>query len=987
MAQLRRSELFDGHPTFNLEIDVIDLPDCKYLDFKDIPVFAPIKQFSVLLFNVRNCRRNFNEFECIFNEYFRYFTCIALTETWLTQDFENLFCIHGFRSFNVYRSSYGGGIRIYCKYDLEVTLISEYSFVSDMYEMLTLEVSCNSIKFVFSTVYHPPSPDHGMNNMFIESYCDKLKLLQSQGYPMLACGDFNLNLLNPLNYGFINVFIDKMLEIGLYPVVNIPTKYNHNNEITKYSILDQVWTTVPSKISNVCVFPYEITDHFPVLTTFNFYASETKPNARKKRIFNRENNGIFTRLLLTVTTLLVNGDMNATFCSYFSQLWDIYERAFPLAPVRNKDVDGCSWMTPGIKACIKKKASLYRMYVRGTILKADYNYYKNRLTTLVRRTKRLYYFNLFQRLGKDSNKIWYHINVLLGNQGRVIIDGLKVDTSIVRGNEMVNYANSFFINIANNLTANLQDMNYMPPSNRPNPNSFVFIHTNRAEVSKVIMSLKNRGNGLYDLSVLVLKNNVQIFSKHVAQLYNYSIDTLTFPGLLKMARVVLGHKSGSKEEIDNYRPISNLPVLSKIFEKLTLNRLSSFVKKFSLLSECQFGFREGKDITQAAIKLTTTIVKGYHDKLYVSCFFLDLRKAFDTVDHPILLRKMYHMGLRDHINQYLNSYLSDREQYVQVGEFKSNNMTITKGVPQGSILGPLLFCLYINDIVDFVDDEVILFADDAVSIITADSSQRMYDKIRKLFSDLSSYLLSNKLVPNLGKSKLMFFNSRPKPNLEALSFGGEIIEWVNEFKYLGLVINNRMSYSSHIDRICTKVSQYIGVFFNLNKILPKHVLMLLYHSFILPHLTLHIVLWGTAPEVYINKLRIKQNKLSKAILNVEVANGVPQQRSMDMYNDLRILTVNNLFRFQLFRFLNLLLNGSLPSFYNLLLRPLLTNHNYGTRTRRFRHPLVVCEVERRAVAHQLVLMYEDIDPNFYNSVNIQKALKQYKIFLLDEQRR
>ena len=163
--------------------------------------------------------------------------------------------------------------------------------------------------------------------------------------------------------------------------------------------------------------------------------------------------------------------------------------------------------------------------------------------------------------------------------------------------------------------------------------------------------------------------------------------------------------------------------------------------------------------------------------------------------------------------------------------------------------------------------------------------------------------------------------------------------------------------------------------------------MLLYHSFILPHLTLHIVLWGTAPEVYINKLRIKQNKLLRAILNVEVVNGVPQQRSMDMYSDLRILTVNNLFRFQLFRFLNLLLNGSLPSFYNLLLRPLLTNHNYGTRTRRFRHPLVVCEVERRAVAHQLVLMYEDIDPNFYNSVNIQKALKQYKIFLLDEQRR
>ena len=205
---------------------------------------------------------------------------------------------------------------------------------------------------------------------------------------------------------------------------------------------------------------------------------------------------------------------------------------------------------------------------------------------------------------------------------------------------------------------------------------------------------------------------------------------------------------------------------------------------------------------------------------------------------------------------------------MQVEDFKSGYMTITKGVPQGSILGPLLFSLYINDIIEFVDVEVILFADDAVFIISAGALPNLYNKIRRLFSDLERYLLSNKLVPNLRKSKLMFFNSKPKPDLDVLTFGGEEIEWVSEFKYLGLVLNNRMSYSGHIDRICTKVSQYIGVFYNLNKILPKDVLVLLYHTFILPHLMLHIVLWGTAPEVYMSKLRIKQNKLLRAILNV-----------------------------------------------------------------------------------------------------------------------
>ena len=483
---------------------------------------------------------------------------------------------------------------------------------------------------------------------------------------------------------------------------------------------------------------------------------------------------------------------------------------------------------------------------------------------------------------------------------------------------------------------------------------------------------------------MVLKKNILIFSDHLSQLYNYSVDTVTYPGLLKTARVVLGHKAGSKEEIDNYRPISNLPVLSKVFEKLTLIRLSSFVSKYNLLSECQFGFREGRDITQAAIKLTTTIVNGYHKKEYVSCFFLDLRKAFDTVDHDILLRKMYHMGFREHINPYINSYLSGREQHVKVGDFKSENMKITKGVPQGSILGPLLFCLYINDIAGFVDVEVVLFADDAVFIISAATLQIMYDKIRKLFADLSVYLKSNRLVPNLGKSKLMFFNSKPKTDLEALMFGGEVIEWVNEFKYLGLVLNNRMSYSNHIDRICTKVSQYIGVFYNLNRILPKDILVLLYHTFILPHLMLHIVLWGTAPEMYMNRIRIKQNRLLRAILNVEIIHGVPQQRTMDMYNGLGLLTVGNLFKLQLFRFLNLLLNGCLPNFYDLLMRPLLSSHGYSTRAGRFRHPQLFCEVERRAVSHQLVLMYDTISDDFYN-VCIHKALKKYKRYLLSEQ--
>ena len=142
----------------------------------------------------------------------------------------------------------------------------------------------------------------------------------------------------------------------------------------------------------------------------------------------------------------------------------------------------------------------------------------------------------------------------------------------------------------------------------------------------------------------------------------------------------------------------------------------------------------------------------------------------------------------------------------------------------------------------------------------------------------------------------MFFNSRPKPQLEAIMFGNEVIDWVDEFKYLGLVLNSKMSFSNHIERVCNRVSQYIGVFYNLNRFLPRDILLLLYNAFILPHLSLHIVIWGAAPDVYTNKLKVKQNKLLRAILGVEVINGIPQERTMAMYDKLGVLTISNLFK-------------------------------------------------------------------------------------------
>ena len=257
--------------------------------------------------------------------------------------------------------------------------------------------------------------------------------------------------------------------------------------------------------------------------------------------------------------------------------------------------------------------------------------------------------------------------------------------------------------------------------------------TNRYEVSKIIKRLKNKCNVLLDISPALLKENSVVFSQQLSSLYNMSIIEKIFPDILKVARIMPIHKSGLVSVVDNYRPISGLPTVSKVFEMLTLDRMMSFINSHDILSSSQFGFRKGKNTTQAIIKLLSHIIPAYHNKEYSTCFFLDLCKAFDTVNHEILLKKLWHYGFRGVSHDYLKSYFQNRKQYVYLNSLSSNFMSIVAGVPQGSILGPLCFSLFINDMPLYVEAFTVLFADDAAFVLTSSALSALYHKIVKLF--------------------------------------------------------------------------------------------------------------------------------------------------------------------------------------------------------------------------------------------------------------
>ena len=333
---------------------------------------------------------------------------------------------------------------------------------------------------------------------------------------------------------------------------------------------------------------------------------------------------------------------------------------------------------------------------------------------------------------------------------------------------MADYANSYFVNAADSVTNGTQFLDiftcYAP---RINSTCF-FFPTDYREVLSLILTLKNKGSKLLDIHPVIIKENKEIIADHSEQLYNLSLTEIMFPNALKIARVIPAHKSGPIDIMDNFRPISALPVFSNIFEKLTYKRMENFAVTHNILRTCQFGFRRGRSTTLAIAKLISHVVKAFHKKMYCASFFLDLRKAFDTISDAILLRKLDHYGYRGHSNAFMKSYFDNRKQYLNLDGHCSDLKSITAGVPQGSILGPFFFSLYINDLSMVVKETTVFFADDAAFVLCSPTLEGLFQKIRQLFLDIASYLNINKLVPNSSKSKLMVFASRPIPVLPDL---------------------------------------------------------------------------------------------------------------------------------------------------------------------------------------------------------------------------
>ncbi len=810
---------------------------------------------------------------------------------------------------------------------------------------------------IIGNIYRPPKELIDDYKEFTHELSPILQSLESTKNEVLISGDFNVDLLKVNDQNIISDYFDMLTSHSFYPKITLPTRFTNKHGTLIDNFLCKLTETTLDTTSGILCKKFS--DHQPYFTILNNFQLKYIPvtyikiNKQNKESIEKFEKDILASNKLNNINADLTQDPNINYNILNETIQMAKDAHMPHKLVRfNKyKHKKCKWITHGIIKSIHFRDNLYKKHkttnpdspeyeIIGTNLKT----YNNILKKSIRLAQKNYYESLFHKFKGDMKGTWKTISDILNKTRRK-----KTFPLLFKDNEQIitdklkiaNKFNSFFTSIGPNLAKNItipKNKHFKKYLTLNYNHNFNFKDIEEATVNQIINNLAPKTSlGFDGISTKLVKTIKDALIKPITIIINQMLNTGIFPEKLKIAKITPIHKKDDDCLFTNYRPISLLPAISKIFEKVIFKQLYEFFQKNKLFYYSQYGFRTEHSTEFAALEVIDRILVEMDKNDIPINIYLDLSKAFDTLDHDILIDKLNYYGIRGVALKLFRSYLTNRKQFVEIDETQSETLTIQTGVPQGSILGPLLFIIYMNDIAQASKIfDFIIYADDTTlsgtlkMIIQSSHTQNVNATINTELENINTWLKTNKLSLNVSKTKYMLFHTPcRKVNSLQLQIDGKIIERVKVCDFLGLTINENLTWKDHVNKISNKISKSIGILNRLKHFLPLNIKTMLYSSLILSHLNFGILNWGYACE--------RITKLQKKAIRI-ISTSKYNAHTEPIFKSLNLLKVKDILKLQELKFYYKFRHNKLPHYLQQL--PFHYNrdiHNHETRQKNNLH--------------------------------------------------
>lgn len=826
---------------------------------------------NILHVNIRSVHKNLDNLILLLESYNLYFNdVIILSETFRISSVEGC-SIPGYDTYyNQANYNKNDGVMILVKSDICCNF-SHCRLSRSQATLGRLTCRVGSSKVGITAVYKPPPISKQ------DFTLDVLEYLESLGGANVEvfAGDMNIDILGPHNNDE-NDYLSALGGLGFVSYINSVTRFDTGTCLDHIFVREQL---NPGSLDfRSFILDYHMTDHAPVMLNIGFrQVTKCNNNERTSLIRYRTDMQKILRMLRSQdwTPVVDNTDPESATKQFVSIYKNIINQSRTEYVVRFREHKKIKkWITNGLITSIKHRDKLKRRLLNNysVELENEYKVYRNSLNSLIQKQKNSYYREQIN-LNQGNMKKMYGIlrdatcDKLIKNASIKINN--KNGDDFLNDVEMADYCNEYFVNIGLEMAKKIPTPQKQCKQEPPTPTSMFLTPVCKNDLIRHISSLKNNSSPGFDgISAKMIKQTHLEILVPLEHIINQIFITGTVPSDFKTSVVTPVHKSGSKTSIENYRPISLINNFAKIFEKCLKEKLISYYNTVNILSANQYGFLEGRGTTDALYRFTTQVTNGLNIGKKCMGVFVDLARAFDTVPHDRLLAVLSHCGVRGSVLRLMKNYLTDRIQTVKINNAISKRQIIRIGVPQGTVLGPLLFITYIDSLLkQDIGGTIVSYADDTTIIFDGVDWEETRKKTIRGLEIVKNWLETYKLTLNLNKTHYIAFSLTiaNRPNFSHINIDGSQIHEVSETKYLGIIIDQFLKWHPHIDYLSGNICRLIHRFYILKQFLSTKILIMIYKALVESIIGYGLLVWGGLYNNALHKLEVNQKFMLKII--------------------------------------------------------------------------------------------------------------------------